>query len=125
MTVDSELPGQRDMCWRGPPNPVRAWAALKRDGTLMANSVRERPKDVIRACGDCVPLPVLITYVADEIIPEERPKAQRQDWMMVYRTKRVPLYWLAADGSRRELDDPPARRDWSVEMSGNDDQSAE
>lgn len=57
---------QRDQFWSGMPAPVEAWAALKRDGSLMPNSVRERAEDVIRACGDCVPVKVLITCVLDD-----------------------------------------------------------
>lgn len=108
---------QRDAFWRGPPDAVYAWAAIRRDGTLMPNSVRERPKDVITACGDCVPLRVLVMYVPeDEIVPTPERKP---DWILVYRRTRVPLFWIASDGTRRAIDDPPPRCEWSVEMSGS------
>lgn len=61
----------RDQFWRGIPKPVQAWAALTREGNLMPFSVRERPEDVRLACGECVPVRVLITYVAE---PNERKK---------------------------------------------------
>ena len=54
----------RDQFWHGVPSPVQAWSALKRDGSLMPHSVRERPEDVRLACGECVPVRVLITYMA-------------------------------------------------------------
>jgi hypothetical protein len=53
----------RDEFWRGVPEPIQAWAALTRDGNLMPSSIRDRPEDVRRACGECVPVRVLITYM--------------------------------------------------------------
>jgi hypothetical protein len=55
----------RDKFWRGNPAPVQAWAALTRDGTLMPRSVRDRPEEVRLACGECVPVRVIITYVPE------------------------------------------------------------
>lgn len=115
----SKNPIIRDAFWHGPPDPVYAWAAIARDGNLMPRSIREHPEDVIRACGECVPLRVLITYVPeDQVVPGDN--APKPHWMLVYRRERMPLYWVAIDGSRRAVDDPPPREDWSDEM-GTDD----
>ena len=56
----------RDEFWQGIPPPVNAWAALGRDGEMMPASVRERPEDVRRACGECVPVRVTITYCPED-----------------------------------------------------------
>ena len=59
--------GQRDQFWKGPPRPVRAWAALTRHGEIMVDSVRERSEDVKLACGECVPVQVIVTLDPEEI----------------------------------------------------------
>jgi hypothetical protein len=63
---------KRDPLWRGVPKPKRAWCALDRDGNLMADSVRDRAEDVRLACGECVPVAVIIT-VDTEALAAPRP----------------------------------------------------
>jgi hypothetical protein len=55
---------KHDEFWRGPPQAIRAFAALNRDGDIMAASIRTRRSDVLLACGECVPIPVIVTYEA-------------------------------------------------------------
>ena len=52
----------RDEFWNGPPADVHAWCALDRHGNLMPASVRPNRAEVRLACGECVPIPVIITY---------------------------------------------------------------
>lgn len=60
----------RDKFWRGAPWSIVAFAALGRDGNIMANSIRARPEDVRLACGnDCVPIRVRVAW-EPEAMPE-------------------------------------------------------
>lgn len=43
-------------------------------------------------------------------------KTTRPAWMLVCRADGAPLYWVAADGTRRAPGDPPPRSEWSAEM---------
>lgn len=52
----------RDIFWKGEPAPVMAWAALNREGRIMPNSIRDSIQGVKLACGECVPVRVLVTY---------------------------------------------------------------
>jgi hypothetical protein len=53
----------RDKYWKRVPQHVIAWAAIGRDGEIMAATVRPQSEDVKLACGDdCVPIRVKVTY---------------------------------------------------------------
>lgn len=61
---DSETAGPlRDIFWKGEPKAVEAWAALNRHGEIMPASIRDSIQGVKLACGECVPVRVLVTYL--------------------------------------------------------------
>lgn len=62
---------KRDQFWRGPPSPVKGFAALDRDGNIMLATVRQRRTNVRLACGECVPVRVVVTFEEDDGAPDE------------------------------------------------------
>lgn len=63
MNERSNQTTKRDQFWKGVPRPVNAWAALDRKGRIMPASIRDSADGVRLACGECVPIPVVITFL--------------------------------------------------------------